>query len=85
MMIVLVIGLIQPQAANVIEHGRAVVRQMLDELDGVLGPADQSGEPPLALDQRQVAQVVVFVLDQGRRTAPRQGSRRRLWGLKRGY
>jgi hypothetical protein len=30
---------------------------MLNELDGLpLGPADQSGEPSLALDQRQVAQ-----------------------------
>jgi hypothetical protein len=28
------------------------------------GPAEQSGEPPLALDQRQVAQVVAVVLDQ---------------------
>ena len=34
-----------------IEHGRAVVGQMLDEPDGMLGPADQSGEPPLAFDQ----------------------------------
>ena len=46
-----------------IEHGRAVTRQMLDEPDGVLGPADQFGEPPLALDQRQVAQVVNLMWD----------------------
>ena len=38
---------------------------MLNEPDGApLGPADQSGEPPLALDQRQVAQVVAVMLDQ---------------------
>ena len=30
----------------------------------MLGPADQSGEPPLAVDQRQVAQVVAVMLDQ---------------------
>jgi hypothetical protein len=47
-----------------IEHGRAVIRQMLGEPDGaVLGPADQSGEPPLALDQWQVAQVVNLIWD----------------------
>ena len=48
-----------------LEHGRAVTRQMLSEPDGApLGPAEQSGEPPLALDQRQVAQVVAVMLDQ---------------------
>jgi hypothetical protein len=47
------------------EHGRTVARQMFDEPDRApLGPADQSGEPPLALDQRQVAQVVAVMLDQ---------------------
>jgi hypothetical protein len=41
-----------------LEHSRAVTRQMLNEPDGPpLGPAEQSGEPPLALDQRQVAQI----------------------------
>jgi len=35
-----------------LEHGRAVTRQMLNEPNGSpLGLADQSGEPPLALDQ----------------------------------
>ena len=48
------------------EHGRAVTRQMFNELDGTpLGPAEQSGEPPLALDQRQVAQVVNLIWDYG--------------------
>jgi hypothetical protein len=47
------------------EHGWAVAGQMLNELDRApLGPAEQSGEPPLALDQRQVAQVVAVMLDQ---------------------
>ena len=41
------------------EHGRAVTDQMLNELDGApLGPAEQSGEPPLALDQRQVVNLI---------------------------
>jgi hypothetical protein len=41
-------------------HGRAVACQMLSELDGApLGLADQLGEPPLALDQRQVDGVSV--------------------------
>jgi hypothetical protein len=31
-----------------------------------VGPAEQSGEPPLALDQRQVAQVVVVVMFLGK-------------------
>jgi hypothetical protein len=40
-----------------LEHGRAVARQMSNEPDGSpLGRADQLGEPPLALDQWQVAQ-----------------------------
>ena len=48
-----------------LEHDRAVVGQMLNEADCVLlGLADQPGEPSLALDQRQVAQVVVFVHEQ---------------------
>ena len=65
---------LQPHAADVIEHGRAVVRQMFNEPDGVLGSADQSGEPPLALDQRQVAQVVTVDAGSGRRrTAPPHG------------
>ena len=42
---------LQPHAADVVEHDRALLGQMLDESDGVLGPADQSGEPPLAFDQ----------------------------------
>ena len=29
-----------------------------------LGPAEQSGDPPLALDQRHLAQVVAVMLDQ---------------------
>ena len=38
---------------------------MLNELDGSpLGLADQLGEPLLAFDQRQLAQVVAVVLDQ---------------------
>ena len=48
-----------------LEHGRAVTRQMFNELDRApLGLADQLGEPSLALDQRQVAQVVAVMLDQ---------------------
>ena len=55
----------QPHAADMLEHGRAVARQMLAEPDGSpLGPADQSGEPSLAVDQRQVAQVVAVMLNQ---------------------
>ena len=46
-----------------IEHGRAVTRQMIAIPDGVLGPVYQLGEPPLALDQRQVAQVVNLMWD----------------------
>ena len=43
----------------------AVTYQMLNELDRApLGPAEQLREPPLALDQRQVAQVVAVMLDQ---------------------
>ena len=38
---------------------------MLNELDGApLGPAEQLLEPPLALDQRQVAQITAVMLDQ---------------------
>jgi hypothetical protein len=48
-----------------LEDGRAVTRQVLNEPDGApLGLADQLGEPSLALDQRQVAQVVAVMLDQ---------------------
>jgi hypothetical protein len=51
----------------VLEHGRAVSCQMFIEPDGSpLGLADQLGEPPLALDQRQVAQVVNPTWDYGR-------------------
>jgi hypothetical protein len=32
--------------------------------DGALGPANQLGEPSLAVDHRQVAQIVAVVLDQ---------------------
>jgi len=47
------------------KRGWAIARQTLDEPDrSPLGPADQLGEPPLALDQRQVAQVSAVVLDQ---------------------
>ncbi len=48
-------GALQPHAADMLEHGWPVTRQMLSELDGApLGPAEQSGEPPLGVDQRQV-------------------------------
>ena len=51
-----------------LEHGRAVICQMLIETDGLpLDPAEQSGEPLLALDQRQVAQVRTVVLQQVKR------------------
>jgi hypothetical protein len=47
------------------EDCRAVTSQMLNEPDGSpLGLADQFEEPPLAFDQRQLAQVVAVVLDQ---------------------
>ena len=47
---------------------------MLIEMDGLpLGPAEQSGEPLLALDQRQVAQVGTVVLQQV------EGIQHRLW------
>jgi hypothetical protein len=39
-----------------LEHGWGVSHQMLSEPDGApLGLADQLGEPPVALDHRQVA------------------------------
>jgi hypothetical protein len=48
-----------------VEQGRAVAPQMLNEPDGSpLGPAEQSGEPSLAFDQRQAAEIVAVVLDQ---------------------
>ena len=47
------------------EHGRAVTHQMFCEQDGVSGLyADQFFEPPLALDQRQVAQIVAVKFEQ---------------------
>jgi hypothetical protein len=48
------------------EHRRAVILQMFNELDRapLLGPAEQLGKPPLALDQWQLAQVVALVLQQ---------------------
>jgi len=47
------------------EHGRTVSGQMLNEPDGAPPRlAEQSGEPPLALDQLQLAQVVAVMLDQ---------------------
>ena len=50
----------QPHPADMLEHGSAVTRQMLAVPDGApLGLADQSGEPPLALNQRQVGGVSV--------------------------
>jgi hypothetical protein len=43
----------------VLEHGRAVTGQMLNELDGAaLGPADQLFEPFLPLDQGNAYPVV---------------------------
>jgi hypothetical protein len=42
----------QPHAADVLEHRRAVTRQMLNELDrSPLGPADQLSEPPLSFER----------------------------------
>ena len=47
-----------------LEYGWAVIR-VFGEPEGIaLGPAEQSCEPSLALDQRQVAQVVAVMLDQ---------------------
>ena len=45
------------------EPGRAVTIQMLIATDD-LPLGEQSGEPPLAFDQRQVAQVNTVVLQQ---------------------
>ena len=48
-----------------IKDGLAVVRQMFIEPDRApLGPAEQNLEPPLALDQRQVAQEVGVLPEQ---------------------
>ena len=48
-----------------IEDVRPVTRQMLGEPDDLpLGPAQQLGEPPLAFEQRQVAQISPVVLQQ---------------------
>ena len=56
---------LKPHAADVLEDGGAVTRQMLNKPDGSpLGFAEQLLEPPLALDQWQVAQVDAIVLDQ---------------------
>ena len=64
----------QPHAARMIEDRETVTRQMLIEMDGLpLLPADQSGEPLLAFDQRQVAQVGTIVLQQA------EGIQQRLW------
>jgi hypothetical protein len=47
------------------KRGRPSPRQMLNELDRTpLRPAEQFLEPPLALDQRQVAQIDAVMLDQ---------------------
>jgi hypothetical protein len=49
-----------------IEHGRAVTRQMLAVLDPIAAwRCRAAGEPSLALDQRQVAQVVNPTWDYG--------------------
>ena len=51
-----------------LEHGRAVICQMLVETDDLpLDPAEQCGRPLLALDQRQVAQVRAVMLRQVKR------------------
>ena len=56
------------------EHSRAVICHMLIEMDGLpLRPAEQSGEPLLALDQRQIAQIGTVVLQQV------EGIQQRLW------
>jgi len=56
---------LQPHAADMPEHGRAVIRRMLIETDDLpLDPAEQSGEPLLAFMQRQVAQVITVMLQQ---------------------
>ena len=56
---------LQPHAADVVKYCWAVTRQMFIEPDGSpLGPAEQSGEPSLAVDQWQIAQVVAVMLDQ---------------------
>ena len=47
-----------------LEHGRTVTCQALAVPDGVLGSAEQPGEPPLAVDQRQAAQVAAVMLNQ---------------------
>ena len=42
---------LQPHAARMVEHGRAVIRQVFSEPDrSRLGLAEQSGEPPLVGD-----------------------------------
>ena len=48
------------------EHSRAVARQVIAVLDGApyLGVAYQPGKLPLALEQRQVAQVGTAMLQQ---------------------
>ena len=50
---------LQTELTDVPVHGRAFAGQMLHEPDGAtLGPPKQLLEPLLAVDQRQVAQVV---------------------------
>ena len=66
---------------DVPEHGRAVPGQMFNEQNGApLGPAEQLCQPPLALDQRQVAQgAATFVLYA--RFAPGAAPARRTIGI----
>jgi hypothetical protein len=52
---------LQPHAASVLEHGCAVVGEMLDEVDGISGGVKQFGEALLALDQRDVTQILAVV------------------------
>jgi len=48
----------------VFEHGRAVMGQMLVELDCVPGASKHLGETLLAVDQFQIPQIVVLQFDQ---------------------
>ena len=48
-----------------LEHGWAVTCQVFIEPDRRLALPSRSGEPPLALDQRQIAQVVNLIWDHG--------------------
>jgi hypothetical protein len=49
---------------RVLEHGLAVVREMIDDLDAGHRFAEQPEEFLFAVDQRQVAQVFAISLDQ---------------------